>query len=150
MRALAVAVFAVAAAASALGGSGLVVVPHDEPPGSGPVHEHSASVYRFPVLLVGVVPGVPRAEELAHHVRAAHADHLRALLGIAGAGFGPVHPLAELAGATVLALLVIAVPRLPRPTRRVIAEVPRLAVVASQWRSALASPPPRVRVFVTA
>ncbi len=149
MRALAAATFAIAAVASTLAGVGLVVVPHEEPPGSGPGHQHPPTVYRFPLLLLGDAPGVPRAEELRHHVAAVHLAHLRALLGLGGPSVEPVHPLAELA-AGVLALLVIAVPRLPRPTRRVIREMPIPALVMPQWRCLLVSPPPRVRVFVTA
>lgn len=149
MRALAAATFAIAAAASTLGGVGLVVVPHTETAGSGPGHEHPVTVYRFPLLLVGEAPGVPRAGDLRHHVAAVHLAHLRALLGIGAPTLEPVHPLAELAAGAVLALLVIAVPRLPRPTRRVIAEIAVPATPTTQWRPQLASPPPRVRVFAT-
>lgn len=149
MRIVASALFAVAAAASGLGGAGLVVVPHDEPPGSGPTHDHSATVYRWPILLVAAVPGVPAADDLAHHVRSAHAEHLRALLGL-GASLSPVHPLAELAGAAVLALLVIAIARLPRPTRRVIAEMSPPRVMSAQWTARLGPPPPRLRAFLSA
>lgn len=150
MRVLAGSVFAIAAAASALGGAGLVVVPHAEPAGSANAHVHPVTVYRFPVLLVGDAPGVPTAKELAHHVAAAHLAHLRALLGQDGPSMEPVHPLAEVGAATVLALLVVAVPRLPRPTRRAIAEIPIPAIAAAQCAPRRRSPPPRVRVFATA
>lgn len=150
MRSLASGVFVIAAVASLLAGAGLVVVPHAEPSGSGTMHEHPVTVYRFPLLLVGDAPGVPRAEELAHHVPAAHQAHLRALLGLGGPSFEPIHPLAELAAGTVLALLVIAVPRLPRPTRRAIAEIHFPPLMTAQWRSPLSSPPPRLRVFASA
>ncbi|MBI2325117.1 MAG: hypothetical protein HYU87_09185 [Chloroflexi bacterium] len=149
MRIVVLTVFA-AALASTFAGAGLVVVPHQEPAGSGPLHEHTATVYRFPLLLLGDAPGVPSVEELAHHVQAAHTAHLRALLGLAGSSVGSVHPLAELAAGTVLALLVIAVPRLPRPARRAVADIPIPTIVDTQWRSPLTSPPPRVRVFVSA
>jgi hypothetical protein len=150
MRIVALAVVAAAALASTFAGAGLVVVPHQEPAGSGPRHEHAVAVYRFPLLLLGDAPGVPNVEELAHHVQAAHAEHLRALLGLAGPSVGSVHPLAELAAGTVLALLVVAVPRLPRPTRRAVADIPIPTMVDAQWRSPLASPPPRASVFVAA
>lgn len=150
MRALAAATLAIAAAASTLGGVGLVVVPHDHAPGAGPGREHPVTAYRFPLLLVGDIPGVPRAEELAHHIPEVHRAHLRALLGLGGASIEPVHPLAELAAGAVLALLVIAVPRLPRPTRRAIAEIAFPAAPTPQWRTLLASPPPRVPVFAIA
>jgi hypothetical protein len=144
MQVLARAVFGVAAAAAALGGGGLVVAPHDEPPGAGAGHDHAATVYRLPILLVASTPGIPEAADLAHHVTSAHAAHLRALLGLDGAGVSPVHPLAELAGAAVLALLVVAVPRLPRPTRRAVAEVPRPRMRSAQWHDRLCAPPPRL------
>lgn len=150
MRVLASAVLALAAAASTLAGVGLVVAPHDEPLGSGPGHQHPVTAYRFPLLLLGDAPGIPRAEELRHHVAAAHQAHLRALLGLGGQSLEPVHPLAELAAGAVLALLVIAIPRLPRPTRRAVAEMPVPALVMPQWHSPLRSPPPRLRVFATA
>lgn len=150
MRVLAAATFAIAAAASALGGVGLVVVPHDHPAGAGPGRDHPLTAYRFPLLLIGDIPGVPRAEELAHHIPEVHRAHLRALLGPGGPSIEPLHPLAELAAGAFLALLVIAVPRLPRPTRRPLAEVPIPTLVTAQWKSPLRSPPPRVRVFATA
>lgn len=150
MRLAATVLLGLAAASAALGGSGLVVVPHAEAPGTDPSHEHALTVYRFPLLLIGAAPGMPSTDELAHHVRAAHVHHLQGLLGMPGAAFGPVHPLAELAGAAVLALLAFAVPRLPRPTRRVVAEMPIPRVVTAQWRSWLATPPPRLRVFASA
>lgn len=144
MRRLARAVFAVAATAAALSGGGLVVAAHDEPPGAGPGHQHAATAYRLPLLLVGPTPGVPEAAELAHDVTTVHAEHLRALLGLERSAIGPVQPLAELAGATILALLVIAVPRLPRPTRRAVAEMPIPATPGAQWSLRLAPPPPRL------
>lgn len=150
MRVLRCALFAVAATAVVLGSGGLVVVPHREPTGSGSAHQHAVTVYRFPLALLGDAPGVPRADELAHHVAAVHVAHLRALLGLPGESLAAIHPLAELAAGTVLALLILAVPRLPRPARRAIAEISFPATPTPQWRSLLASPPPRVRVFATA
>lgn len=148
MRALLAPLLALAAASATLAGVGTVVADHAEG-SAGRAHEHPVSAYRFPILLFWDTPGVPEAEELAHHVRSAHAEHLRALLGSFGASAGPVHPLAELAAGTILALLVVAAPRLPRPTRRAVATVaiPRIAPV--QWRSGVATPPPRLPVFAT-
>lgn len=150
MRAARSAIFAVAAAAVALGSGGLVVVPHHDSAAPGPGHEHPVTAYRFPLALFGDAPGVPRAAELAHHVPAVHLAHLRALLGIPGSSAEPVQPLAELAAAAVLALLVMALPRLPRPTRRPVWDIPVPTVLTPQWRSLLGSPPPRGRVFVSA
>lgn len=150
MRVLRCAVFAVAATAVVLGSGGLVVVPHREPAGSGSAHQHAVTVYRFPLALLGDSPGVPRADELAHHVAAVHAAHLRSLLGSPGESLAAIHPLAELAAGTVLALLILAVPRLPRPARRAMVEIALPPAAAPQWRPLPASPPPRLRVFATA
>jgi hypothetical protein len=146
MRILAAATFALAAAAAALATPGMVVAEHRMTVASS---AHPVTSYRYPVLLLWDVPGVPAADELGHHVRAAHAAHLRSLLGLDVTGFSGVHPLAELAGGVILAVLVFAIPRLPRPTRRAVAEIRVPRVVSPQWRSPLASPPPRLRVFVT-
>jgi len=145
MRAL----LALAAASATLAGVGTVVADHVE--GSvGDTHEHPVSAYRFPILLVWDTPGVPDTEELAHHVRSAHAEHLRALLGLETARVTQVHPLAELAGGVILALLVAPAPRLVRPSRHPVAEMPVPVIVTAQWLSRVTAPPPRVRAVLCA
>jgi hypothetical protein len=63
------------------------------------------------------------------------------------ADLGPIfatsslHPAQDLAVA--FALLVIAWPRLPRPTRRFIAELTPAGLAGAQWRSPLILGPPR-------
>lgn len=152
MRLLASAVFAVAAAAVALGGSGLVVAPHRVPPGTPLGHEHPVTALRFPLLLLAGAPGIPPAGELAAHVRARHARHVAWTAADGGqlTSLQNAHQLALLAGSVVLGLLALVVPRLPRPSRRPVADLALPLVSAPQWRSRIALPPPRLRVFARA
>jgi hypothetical protein len=151
MRLLASALFAVAAAAVALGGAGLVVAPHRMPPGTPLVHEHPVTALRFPILVLVSAPGIPSADELAAD-RARHARHLAwtAADGTVLATFENAHQVALLASGLALALLVFGVPRLPRPSRRPVADLLLPAVSAPQWQLRVTPPPPRTSVFAIA
>lgn len=117
--ALATLVFALAAAGSALAGSGLVVAPHVDPPGTPRVHDHVLAAYRFPLFLVRLQDRLYKGERFSLDQSAAASATL------------------------VLALLVVAVARLPRPARRVVARLRAPAVRPSQWRAELPLAPPR-------
>jgi hypothetical protein len=120
MRLFAVVVFALAAAGATLAGSGLVVAPHVDPPGTPKYHEHVMAAYRLPIFLAGVQARLdPRQGVLTE-------EHLDA---------------ATLA--LTLALLVFAWPRLPRPTQHAFAELAPARVARAQWRTPLIIGPPR-------
>lgn len=119
MRWVAGPVFALAVAGSTLAGSGLVVAPHVEPPGTPRFHDHVVSAYRFPLFALRMT------ERLAP-----------------GPGFEQLAPAAELAP-LVLALLVVLTPRLARPTRYAIARLTLVRVHAPQWRADAPHAPPR-------
>lgn len=142
MSALAAGLYATAVVAVVLSGAGLVVVPHREPPGTPVVHEHAVTALRFPILLLAETPGVP-ADNAA--VAAKHAGH-RAVASDAPT-LQQAHALALLAGAAILALIAAALPRLPRPTRRPLAELVRPEVSAAQWSVSATTPPPRCPIF---
>ncbi|MBI3522617.1 MAG: hypothetical protein HY071_05880 [Chloroflexi bacterium] len=119
-RLLAVAVFALAAAGTTLAGMGLFVAPHVDPPGTPRYHDHVFAAYRYSIYLLRL------ARPLTD-----------------GARFDVVAPAAELAGALTLALLAILAPRLPRPTRRVLARLALPSLALPQWDATLALGPPR-------
>jgi hypothetical protein len=120
MRLIAIAVFALAVIGATLAGSGLVVAPHVDPPGTPKYHDHVLAAYRLPIFLAGVQARLdPRQGVMT-------AEHLDA------ATF-----------ALALALLVFAWPRLPRPTRRAVAELSPARVARAQWRAPLILGPPR-------
>lgn len=120
MRLIAIVVFALAATGATLAGSGLVVAPHIDPPGTPKYHDHVLAAYRLPIFLAGVEARFdPRQGVLTQ-------KHLDA------ATF-----------ALALALLVFAWPRLPRPTRRPTSRLARADIARAQWRSPLILGPPR-------
>lgn len=123
---LAAVVFAAAATGSTLAGSGLVVAPHLDPPGTPVAHDHVLAAYRFPLYLM-------RLQERSFK----------------GERFSLEAPLAGGTAALVLAFLVFRAPRLPRPTRRVIAFVPGPADREAQWRPVLPLAPPRANALRT-
>ena len=118
-RLLAIAVFSLAATGSTLAGAGLVVAPHVDPPGTPAFHDHVLAAYRFPIFLM----------------------HLQQLYA-RGAKLEMVAPLAGLA-AVAMGLLIFAWPRLPRPTRRPMADVPVPLISRALWRAPLLLGPPR-------
>jgi hypothetical protein len=120
MRLLAIVVFGLAVTGATLAGSGLVVAPHVEPPGAPKYHDHVLAAYRLPIFLASVQARLdPRQGILTEHL----AD---------AATF-----------AFVLALMTFAWPRLPRPTRRPIAELATARIAGAQWRTPLEHGPPR-------
>lgn len=120
MRFIAIVVFALAVTGAALAGSGLVVAPHIDPPGTLKYHDHVLAAYRLPIFLAGMKARLdPRQGVLTEHLSDA-------------ATF-----------AFALALLTFAWPRLPRPTRRPVADLALARGADSQWRSPLIPGPPR-------
>src|SRR2546428_4903195 len=95
MRALRIAVFALAVTGATLAGSGLVAAPHVDPPGTPLFHDHVLASYRFPMFLMTLnqrLQGFPKLTSLA--------------------------PLSTTLASLVMALLVLAWPRGSQPTRR--------------------------------
>jgi hypothetical protein len=120
MRLLATCVFALAVTGATLAGSGLVVAPHIDPPGTPKYHDHVLAAYRLPIFLANVQARFdPRQGVLSED-----------LVDVATFSF-------------VLALLVFAWPRLPRPARHPIAELAPVRVARAQWRPSLVLGPPR-------
>jgi hypothetical protein len=121
MRLIAIVVFTLAATGATLAGSGLVVAPHVDPPGTPKYHDHVLAAYRLPIFLAGVQ---------------ARFDPRRGVV---------TEQLVDLATyAFVLAILIFAWPRLPRPARHPVAEVATARIARAQWRSPLILSPPRV------
>jgi len=120
MRALGIAIFALAVTGATLAGSGLVVAPHVDPPGTPLFHDHVLAAYRFPIFLMTLnqrLQGVPKLTSLA--------------------------PLAMTLASLVMALLVLAWPRVSRPTRRPGAYVAAPLVARALWQAPLLLGPPR-------
>ena len=113
-------VLAVAAAGAALAGTGLVVAPHVDPPGTPSAHDHVLAAYRYPLFLMRLQDRAYKGE--------------RASLDQAAGGAS---------AAVVLALLALAVPRLPRPARTVVARFPVRPLGPAEWRHAPPLAPPR-------
>jgi hypothetical protein len=121
MRLIAGAIFALAVTGATLAGSGLVVAPHVDPPGTPRYHDHVLAAYRLPIFLAGVQARFdPGQGVLTQDV-------------VDAATF-----------ALVLALLTFVWPRLPRPSRRAIAELAPARIARAQWRSPLILGPPRI------
>jgi hypothetical protein len=117
---LAIAVFGLAATGATLAGSGLVVAPHVEPPGTPVFHDHVLAAYRFPIFVM-------RLQQL--YDRGAKATF--------------VSPLASGITSLVMCLLVFAWPRLSRPTRRPSAYVAVPLISRALWSAPLLLGPPR-------
>ena len=120
MRALATLVFMLAVTGATLAGSGLVVAPHVDPPGTPLFHDHVLAAYRFPIFLMTLsqrLQGVPKLTAVA--------------------------PLATALASLVMALLVFAWPRLGRPARRPGDYVGAPAVARALWSAPLLLGPPR-------
>lgn len=152
MRVIGVAVFAVAAITTVLASAGVAAPPHRVAPGTPLNHTLVLGAYRFGFLIE------PQGETAEMSPQMAALHKALALAGIpmtdmpgmqrSSAGdLGPVfatsglHPAQELAFA--FALLVLAWPRLPRPTLRTLGEIAVARVDAPQWRSLALTRPPR-------
>ena len=120
-RFLAIVVFATAAGAAAAAGSGVVVAPHFDPPGTPLFHRHVFAAYRLPLFL-----GVLRARY----------DPQQGLVSAQTA--------VELEATLVLALLALLWPRLPRPTLLAVAEIAVSRIARALWRTPLIIGPPRL------
>jgi hypothetical protein len=119
-RLLAIAVFSLAATGATLAGSGLVVAPHVDPPGTPLFHDHVLAAYRFPIFIQRLQQLYDRTPKLSL-----------------------VSPFAISLAATVIGLLVFAWPRLARPTRRPLAYVAMPLISRALWSAPLLLGPPR-------
>lgn len=119
-RTLAILLFATAAAAATAAGSGVVLAPHIDPPGTPFFHTHGLAAYRLPLFL---------------NIARLSPEPLRASV--------TEESLFELAGTLVLALLALAVPRLPRPALREIADLAPARVATARSHAATIHGPPR-------
>jgi hypothetical protein len=120
MRALGILIFTLAVTGATLAGSGLVVAPHVDPPGTPLFHDHVLAAYRFPIFLMTLnqrLQGVPKLTSIA--------------------------PLATALASLVMALLALTWPRVVRPTRRPGAYVAAPLVVRALWQAPLLLGPPR-------
>ena len=128
MRWLYALVFTLAAGSSVLAASGLAVPPHVDPPGTPWLHDHLLAAYRYPLFLL----------------RLRMRSESPAVLG-----WRLETPGQAALGGLVLATLAVVVPRLPRPTRRAVAEVASPGVRAPQWRRDAPLGPPRTYLLAT-
>jgi len=119
-RLLGIAVFSLAATGATLAGSGLVVAPHIEPPGTPLVHDHVLAAYRFPIFVMRLQQLFDRGPKATF-----------------------VSPLASGIAALVMCLLVFGWPRLSRPTRRPSAAVEAPLISRALWSAPLLLGPPR-------
>jgi hypothetical protein len=122
MRWLCALVLALAAAGSVLAASGLAVPPHIDPPGTPRFHDHVLAAYRYPLFLLKL------------RMQSQHAN---------GLGWTLEAPSQLELGGLVLAMLARIVPKLPRPTRRVVAVLSSIDLRAAQWRLGAPLAPPR-------
>jgi len=149
VRALSIVVFAVAAGATALASSGVAVPAHRMPAGTPPAHSMPLAAYRLGFLIErygGTEPLTPAMAAL-HRALALAGGSVAMEMPAPNADAGPYFQTSALAPvhdlAVALALLVVLVPRLPRPARRLIAVLPLPAIEAAQWRPAVPLAPPR-------
>lgn len=120
MRLIAIIVFALAVTGATLAGSGLVVAPHVDPPGTPRYHDHVLAAYRLPIFLAAVQ---------------ARFDPLQGVLS---------EDVLDIASfAVVLALLTVIWPRLPRPTTRAVADLAPARIARALWSAPLILGPPR-------
>lgn len=128
-RAVLVLILALAAASGALAGAGLAVAPHAHPPGTPLVHDHLLAAYRYPLFLV----------------------RLRALAAAAAGPHWSLDRPADGAAAVItFATLIAIVPRLPRPTRRLVETFAAPALARPVWSAALILAPPRAETLLSA
>ena len=152
MRVIGTLIFAFAAASAFLVSTGVAAPPHRVTPGTPLNHTLVLGAYRFAFLIEALEVTHEMSPEMAalHKALALAGIPMTNMPGMATADIadlGPIfatsglHPTQDLAVA--FALLVIAWPRLPRPTRGVIAELAPARVARAQWRSPLILGPPR-------
>jgi len=152
MRVTGVAVFAIAVLSTFLLSTGVAAPPHRVAPGTPLNHTLVLGAYRFAFLIEPVEETVEMSPAMAalHKALALAGIPMNDMPGMArngAADLGPIfatsglHPAQDLAVA--LALLVIAWPRLPRPTLRALGEIAIARFDAPQWRSLALTRPPR-------
>jgi len=122
-RVFAILVFAAAAGAATVAGSGVVVAPHVDPPGTPLFHRHVFAAYRLPLFL-----GVLRARYDPHQ------------------GLVSAQSVFEIEATLVLALLALLWPRLPRPALVSIVELEAARIARALWRTPQILGPPRARL----
>lgn len=120
LRACAIAIFSLAVTGATLAGSGLVVAPHVDPPGTPIFHDHVLAAYRFPIFVMRLQQFLDR-----------------------GPKFSSLSPLTTDVALLVMALLVVGWPRLPRPTRRPAADLAAPRIANALWSAPLLLGPPR-------
>ncbi len=153
MRIIGIAIFAVAAVSAFLASTGVATPPHRVAAGTPLNHTLVLGAYRFAFLLephgdMNVAAMSPAMAAL-HKALALAGIPMTDMpgMGHAPSESGPIfatsglHPAQDLAVA--FALLVTLWPRLPRPTRHVVAELAPARVACAQWRSSLILAPPR-------
>lgn len=152
-RALATAIFALAAGSAVLASAGVAVPAHRMPAGTAADHSMPLAAYRLSFL---IEPAMPTGPQLTPAMAALHRAFAQAGVPIAmempqvaaELATGPLFrtslldPPQDLGLA--LALLVTLVPRLPRPTRRLLAVLAPPAIAIAQWWSAVPLAPPRL------
>jgi hypothetical protein len=152
MRTIGVAIFAVAAISTFLASTGVAAPPHRVAPGTPLNHTLVLGAYRFSFLIEplddpSVAPMSPAMAAL-HRALSLAGLPMTAMEHATDVEPGPIfatsglHPTQDLAVA--FALLAIAWPRLPRPTRRVVADLAPARVACAQWRTPLILGPPRL------
>jgi hypothetical protein len=152
MRVIAVAVFATAAVSTLLLSTGVAAPPHRVAPGTPLNHTLVLGAYRFAFAIEPLDTRIEMSPEMAalHKALALAGIPMTDMPGMAPhnlVNLGPVfatsglHPAQDLAVA--LALLVIAWPRLPRPTLRPVADLVLARVALAQYRTPLLLGPPR-------
>jgi len=157
MRILVARVLYALLAATALAASvGVSAPPHRVPDGTPLVHNLVLGAYRFGFLFEPARSDVPMTPQMAalHRALALAGIPMTDMPGmqretakddgliIATSGLNPAQELA-----LEFALLVVLVPRLARPARRVVADLATLRVAARQWWTPVSTAPPRALVL---
>ena len=153
MRVISIVIFASAALSALLAGMGVAAPPHRVAPGTPLNHTLVFGAYRFAFLIEPVALTHEMSPEMAalHKALALAGIPMTDMPGMGhadAADLGPIiatsglHPMQDLAIA--FALLVTLWPRLPRPTRHLVADLVPQPIALAQWRSPLILGPPRV------
>jgi hypothetical protein len=151
-RLLAIALFALAAGSAALASAGVAIPAHRMPVGTPLGHAMPPTAYHLGFLIEPIGGREPLTPAMAAlHSALAQAGVSVAMKmpaeGPSQADAGPFFQTSALALVQdlglALALLVVLVPRLPRPTRRLIAVLAMPALEATQWWPAIPLVPPR-------
>ncbi|HJW49475.1 MAG TPA: hypothetical protein VJ726_08670 [Candidatus Limnocylindria bacterium] len=153
MRLLKIVVFALAAVCAFLASTGVAAPPHRVAPGTPLSHTLVLGAYRFAFLIEPLEMPTGMSPEMAalHKAFALAGIPMTNMPGMTHSDamdLGPIfatsglHPTQDLAVA--FALLVALWPRLPRPTRRLVAELAPARIALAQWRSPLILGPPRI------